>query len=126
MSSQFEPRNMGQLAGISSEPRVRRWPRLRLSVPIRIWNDDNHPVEAQTGEISEGGVTVLCRNHLRVNEVITIEFGHPLTTEPVRIMGIVRNRCEDVYGIEFHLPVAEDTVKLNLVRDVLNSLRSPL
>ena len=117
---------MGQLVGISAEPRIRRWPRLRLNVPIRIWNDDNHPVEAQTGEISEGGLTVLCRNHLRVNEVISIEFGAPLSNEPVRITGIVRNRCEDVYGIEFHLAVAEDTAKLNLVRDVLNSLRSPL
>lgn len=117
---------MGQLAGISAEPRVRRWPRLRLNVPIRIWNDDNQAVEAQTGEISEGGLTVLCRNHLRVNEVISIEFGRPLSTEPVRITGIVRNRCEDVYGIEFYLAVAEDNAKLNLVRDVLNSLRSPL
>lgn len=116
---------MGHLA-TSVEPRARRWPRLRLNVPIRIWNDDNNPVEAQTGEISEGGVTVLCRNHLRVGEVITIEFGAPLATEPVRITGIVRNRCEDVYGIEFHLAVAEDTAKLTLVRDVLNSLRSPL
>jgi len=116
---------MGHLA-TSAEPRVRRWQRLPLSVPIRIWNDDNQAVEAQTGEISEGGLTVLCRNHLRVNEVISIEFGRPLATEPVRITGIVRNRCEDVYGIEFHLAVVEDTAKLNLVRDVLNSLRSPL
>jgi hypothetical protein len=68
----------------------------------------------------------LCRNHLRVNEVISIEFGRPLSDEPVRITGIVRNRCEDVYGIEFYLAVKEDGAKLNLVRDVLNSLRSPL
>jgi PilZ domain len=117
---------MGHLLEVSGEPRVRRWPRMRLNVPIRIWNDDEQPVEAQAGEISEGGLTVLCRNHLRVDEVITIEFGRPLATEPVRITGVVRNRCEDVYGIEFHLAVAEDTAKLNLVRDVLNSLRTPM
>ena len=117
---------MAQLVETFAPPRVRRWPRLRVDLPIRIWNDDNQPVEAQAGEISEGGVTVLCRNHLRVEEVITIEFGRPLSIEPVRITGVVRNRYDDVYGIEFHLAVAEDTAKLSLIRDVLNSLRSPL
>ena len=117
---------MGHLVATSAEVRVRRWPRLRLNVPIRIFNDDNHPVDAEAGEISEGGLTVLCRNHLRVDEVISIEFGRPLATEPVPITGIVRNRCDVVYGIELYLAVAEDTAKLTLVRDVLNSLRSPL
>jgi len=108
-----------------SWPHPRRWSRLRLDVPIRIFAD-LWIVNGRASDLSAGGVTILCERELGKNEAVAIEFVHLLSRAGITIKGVVRNRSEDIYGIEFVRDVDADNADLAALREQLEILQCPL
>lgn len=98
---------------------ARRWPRLRLDVPIRvIVHGDNKMhganktvvFQGRGNELSAGGISVTAGVELNVGDKVEIEFMPPYSGTPMRIRGVVRNREGYRYGLEF-LASNEEEVK---------------
>jgi PilZ domain len=89
---------------ISTQRRIRRWPRYHLDVPIRVIVHIAHKTTVIVGrgnELNEGGLAVTAGVELRLGDEAEIEFTPPYSGSPIRIRGVVRNRSGYRYGMEF-------------------------
>ena len=104
---------------------MRRWPRYKLNVPLRVVVDTGEKVRIIDGrgtELNEGGMRVFAGVELKVGNLISIEFTPPYSGEPVRVRSEVRNRSGYTYGIEFLQETAEDCVRVEQIRFALQGL----
>ena len=104
---------------------MRRWPRYKLNVPLRVVVDTGEKVRIIDGrgtELNEGGMRVFAGVELKVGNLISIEFTPPYSGEPVRVRSEVRNRNGYTYGITFLQETAEDCVRVEQIRFALQGL----
>ncbi len=83
---------------------IRRWPRYRFDVPVRVITQRPTKVTIAQGrgrELNAGGMTVFVGIELSLGDQIALEFTPPYSGRPIRARCFVRNRNGYHYGIEF-------------------------
>ncbi len=83
---------------------VRRWPRYRFDVPVRVITQRPTKVIVAQGrgrELNPGGMSVFAGMELGLGDQIALEFTPPSSAKPIRVRCFVRNRNGYHYGIEF-------------------------
>jgi hypothetical protein len=83
---------------------VRRWPRYKVDIPVRVVTRrlTNNIVAAGRGmEINLGGMTVFSLIELTLGDEVGIEFTPPFSGKLVTVRGFVRNCTAHNYGVEF-------------------------
>jgi len=114
---------------IAGEPQAsspqRRWPRLKIDVPVRvIVTRDNKTayVSGRGRELGEGGMAVFAGVELHLDSQVQIEFTTPYSSEPIRVCGVVRNRNGYCYGVEFLADSAEQGRRVTRLRQILQAV----
>ena len=108
--------------------KVRRWPRYKINVPVRVVvqrPDKTVIVSGRGTELNEGGMAIFAGIELRVGQRVEIEFTPPYDGQPVRVRSTVRNRSGYNYGAEFLLVNREDKLQAAQIRHVLQAMGSP-
>jgi hypothetical protein len=106
---------------------IRRWPRYRLNVPLRLIvpkGDKVVIVQGRGNELNEGGMSVFGGIELKVGDQIAVEFTPPYSGQPIRVKGCVRNRQGYTYGIEFLLDGDADYDHMSQIRAILSAMGS--
>jgi hypothetical protein len=83
---------------------LRRWPRFRIDVPVRMIAQRPTKVAIVQGrgrELNRGGMAVFAGIEVSLNEQVAVEFTPPYSGQPIRVRGFVRDRSGYTYGIEF-------------------------
>lgn len=91
--------------------KLRRWPRYKLNLPVRVVaerGDKTVIVPGRGNELNEGGLAVFVGMELSVDEQIAVEFTPPYTGVPIRARCVVRDRSGYNYGLEFLCETARD------------------
>ena len=78
---------------------LRRHPRFKLEVGIRVYPRDNPVVRGDTVDISESGISAMLRVEVPVGEVVRLEFILP--SGAVDVLAMVRQRNAFRYGFQF-------------------------
>lgn len=108
---------------------VRRWPRYKLEVPVRLLarkGDKVAIVQARGNELNEGGMAVFAGIELSHDEEVAVEFTPPYSGQPIRVRCLVRNRKGYSYGLEFLSVTIDDHQNVTQIRTVLRGLGSPI
>jgi hypothetical protein len=108
--------------------RMRRWPRYRINVPVRVVVQRPDKTVIVTGrgtELNEGGMALFAGVELNVGQRVQIEFTPPYNGQPLRVRSVVRNRTGYNYGTEFLLLNREDKLQTEQIRQVLQAMGSP-
>jgi hypothetical protein len=106
-------------------PMLRRWPRYKIDVPLRLIaprEDKVVIIQGRGNELNQGGMAVFAGIELKVEDVIAVEFTPPYSGQPIRVRGSVRNRQGYQYGIEFLLETDEDHDRVSQIRAVLGAM----
>ena len=86
--------------GRSAEPvDLRRHPRFKLEVEIRVYPRDSAVVRGHSVDISESGISAMLREEIPLGEMVRLEFTLPLGA--VEIFAMVRHRSAFRYGFQF-------------------------
>ncbi len=104
---------------------LRRWPRLKIRVPVTvILRKPNKTVyvDGRGTDLNEGGIAVFAGRELAIGEEVEISFTPPYHGEPLVARTIIRNRRGYIYGMEFLQGSAEDTARVERIRQVLRAL----
>lgn len=108
--------------------RMRRWPRYKLNVPVRIViqkPDKTAIVNGRGMELNEGGLSIFAGTELRVGQRVAIEFTPPYDGMPMRARVTIRNRSGYNYGAEFLATTGDDKLSVEQIRQVLQAMGSP-
>jgi hypothetical protein len=108
--------------------KIRRWPRYRINVPVRlvVQRPDKTVIVSGRGmELNEGGMALFAGVELKLEQRVEVEFTPPYDGQPVRVRGAVRDRNGYHYGIEFLLLNGEDKEQVVQIRHVLQAMGSP-
>jgi len=108
---------------------VRRWPRYKLEVPVRLLaqkGDKVAIVQARGNELNEGGLAVFAGTELSLDEEVAVEFTPPYSGQPIRVRCLVRDRKGYCYGLEFLSVTIDDHQNVTQIRTVLRGLGSPI
>ena len=108
--------------------RMRRWPRYRINVPVRVVvqrPDKTVIVSGRGTELNEGGMALFAGVELNVGQRVAIEFTPPYNGQPLRVRSTIRNRNGYNYGTEFLLVNREDKLQAEQIRHVLQAMGSP-
>lgn len=106
---------------------MRRWPRLKIRVPVTvIVHKPNKTVyvDGRGTDMNEGGVAVFAGAELGIGEEVDISFTPPYHGEPLIARTIIRNRRGYTYGMEFIIESQEDATHVERIREVLRALGS--
>ncbi len=106
---------------------MRRWPRLKIRVPVTvIVHKPNKTVyvDGRGTDMNEGGVAVFAGAELGIGEEVDISFTPPYHGEPLIARTIIRNRRGYTYGMEFIVESQEDALHVERIREVLRALGS--
>lgn len=106
--------------------KVRRWPRYRINVPVRVVVQRPEKTVIASGrgmELNEGGMSVFAGIELRKGQRIEVEFTPPYG-QPLRARGTIRDRNGYNYGVEFLLLSHEDKLQAEQIRQVLQAIGS--
>jgi hypothetical protein len=106
---------------------VRRWPRYKLNVPVRVISqkDGKSVITPSRGnELNGGGLSIFAGVELAEGDDVELEFTPPYSGDPIRVRCIVRNRREYSYGLEFHLDTEEDMERVSMIRAVFMGMGS--
>lgn len=117
-------------AATSFEGHVRRWPRHRIDVPIRVivhrssvhTSSKTSIFPARGNELSEGGIALTAGVELKPGDETEVEFTPPYSGSPIRVRGIVRNRTGYRYGIEFLAGDHQEAQQVDHLRSMLSIL----
>ena len=104
---------------------LRRWPRLKIRVPVTvILRKSNKTVyiDGRGTDLNEGGIAVFAGTELAIGEEVEISFTPPYRGEPLVARTIIRNRRGYIYGMEFIQDGKEDAVRVERIRLVLKAL----
>ena len=107
--------------------RMRRWPRYRINVPVRVVvqrPDKTVLVSGRGMELNEGGMALFAGVELKLGQRVEIEFTPPYG-QPLRVRSTVRDRSGYNYGTEFLLLNGEDKQQAEQIRQVLQAMGSP-
>jgi len=108
--------------------KMRRWPRYRINVPVRVVvqrPDKTVIVSGRGMELNEGGMALFAGVELKAGQRVEIEFTPPYSGQPLRVRGVIRNRNGYNYGSEFLLLNREDKIQSEQIRHVLQAMGSP-
>jgi len=108
--------------------KMRRWPRYRINVPVRlvVQRPDKTVIVSGRGmELNEGGIALFAGVELKLGQRVEIEFTPPYDGQPLRVRGVIRNRNGYNYGSEFLLLDREDKIQAEQIRHVLQAMGSP-
>jgi PilZ domain len=117
-----EPMRLG-----SAYPIARRWPRYKLTMPVRVvlpHTYDTRLIYGRGTELNEGGLAVFAAVELDVGQQVEVEFTPPYSGHPVRVRTIIRNRKGYFYGLEFHVTTPQEAEHVAHVRSILSALGS--
>ena len=106
---------------------LRRWPRYKIDVPIRVVAHKPTKVsiiEGRGRELGCGGMAVFAGIELSLNEQVEVEFTPPYSGEPLRVRAHVRNRNGYTYGVEFVTENDRDYKNVGQLESVLKTLGS--
>lgn len=106
---------------------VRRWPRYKLNVPVRVISQKGDKTVITQGrgtELNGGGLSVFAGVELAVDQEIELEFTPPYSGDPIRVRCTIRNRNEYTYGLEFHMEEEEDLERVSLIRSIFMGMGS--
>jgi len=78
---------------------LRRHPRFKLDVEIRVYPRDCPVVRGHTVDISESGISAMLRVEVPLGEVVRLEFTLPFGE--VEVLAMVRQRNAFRYGFQF-------------------------
>ncbi len=108
-------------------PKVRRWPRFKLDVPIRLIakkTDKVLIIQGRGNELNEGGMAVFGGVELRVEDMVAVEFTPPYSGQPIRVRARVVHRQGYNYGLAFLLETEDDLDNVGQLRTVLGAMGS--
>lgn len=109
-------------AGIRDFQGMRRWPRHKVDLPVRIIALDGvltSPVPARGSEISRAGMALYASVGLKPGDLLQLKFP---TSDPSRVNAIVRNRIGNCMGLEFLSQLPPDDAG----SDTAKALPSPI
>lgn len=105
--------------------KLRRWPRYKLNLPVRVVAQRGDKVVIVPGrgnELNEGGLAVFVGMELGVDEQISLEFTPPYTGTPLRARCTVRDRNGYTYGLEFLCETEQDLENSMQISTVLRGM----
>ncbi len=104
---------------------LRRWPRLKIRVPVTVIlrrPDKTKYIDGRGHDLNEGGIAVYAGTELSIGQEIEISFTPPYRGEPLTARTVIRNRRGYIYGMEFLVESQEDAAKVENIRQVLRAL----
>jgi hypothetical protein len=108
---------------------LRRWPRYKLEVPLRIIAQKSGKtaiVQGRGNELNQGGMAIFAGVELTPGEEVAVEFTPPYSGQPIRVRAVVRNRKGYSYGVEFLTQTIDDHQNVDQIGTVLRGLGSPI
>jgi len=103
-------------------PEGRRWRRSHLTVPVRITIEKSrhlNVINTRGSQMNNGGFAVRADAELTIGDEAEISFTPPHFYPFVRLRGVIRNRLDDVYGVEFLATSKAEERQLGLFRHIL-------
>jgi c-di-GMP-binding flagellar brake protein YcgR len=91
--------------------RVRRWPRYKVSLSLKVLIQGPAGAEQMYGhgrDISEGGMAVYVPTDFEIGDTTTIEIIFPNSIEKMSLRAVIRNREGFRYGVEFISPTPQE------------------
>ena len=108
---------------------LRRWPRYKVDVPVRVITQGMTKVaiiQGRGSELNNGGMAVFAGTELAIGAQVLVEFTPPYSGDPIRVRCFVRNRSGYRYGVEFITESDEDYQSVHQIETVLSSMGSPM
>lgn len=108
---------------------LRRWPRYRLDLPVRVIAEKPGKTVIGQGrgtELNEGGLALFVGLELALGEPVAVEFTPPYSGQPMRARAVVRNRSAYTYGVEFLMENNEDIGNASQIRSVLRGMAAAI
>lgn len=88
---------------------LRRHPRFKVEVDIRVYPRESPVVRGHTVDISESGISAMLREEVPLGEVVRLELALPVGE--VEVLAMVRHRTAFRYGFQFvEASSAEDVI----------------
>jgi hypothetical protein len=103
---------------------MRRWPRLKIQVPVTvIVRKPNKTVfiDGRGTDLNDGGIAVFAGAELPIGGEVEISFTPPYRGEPLVARTIIRNRRGYTYGMEFLTANKADAQRVTKIREVLRA-----
>ena len=103
-STETTPGRTTVLVLMDDNPRMeRRYSRYNLETELRATTlgTERREIRGRCLNINQGGIAGLFTAGWDVGTAVSLQFSVPVTTTPVRVRGIVRNRAGYRYGFEF-------------------------
>lgn len=107
---------------------VRRWPRFRFDVPVRVITQSPSKVVIAQGrgrELNGGGMTVFAGIELGLGNQVGVEFTPPYSGKPIRVRCFVRDRSGYNYGVEFITENDGDYEAVGHLESALKGMATP-
>ena len=104
---------------------LRRWPRYKIDVPVRLIAERPTKVVIVQGrgkELGCGGMAVFGGIELSIDEQVAVEFTPPYAGQPIRIRAFVRNSNGYRYGIGFITENDADYQNVGRLEAILKTL----
>jgi hypothetical protein len=108
---------------------MRRWPRYKVDVPVRVITQGLTKVAIVQGrgsELNNGGMAIFAGTELAMDAQVQVEFTPPYSGQPIRVRCFVRNRDGYRYGVEFITESDDDYESVNQIEAILRSIGSPV
>jgi hypothetical protein len=108
---------------------MRRWPRYKVDVPVRVIAQGLTKVSIVQGrgsELNNGGMAVFAGTELAIGAQVLVEFTPPYSGQPIRVRCFVRNRAGYNYGVEFITENDDDYESVNQIEAILRSMGAPM
>jgi hypothetical protein len=106
---------------------LRRWPRQRLDVPLRVvihTADKTVIRDGRAREVSEGGMSFAAGVELKTGDKVEIEFTPAYSGLPIRVCAVARNGNGYKYGAEFVASNNQERREIASLRENLQTLLS--
>jgi hypothetical protein len=103
-------------------PSGRRWLRCKLTVPVRITIEKSsrpNVINTRGSEVNNGGLAVFADTELTIGDEAELTFTPPHFYPFVTVRGVIRNRVDDAYGVEFLATCAAEEKQLDMFRNIL-------
>lgn len=108
---------------------LRRWPRYKLDLPLRLVvskGDKTAIVQGRGNELNEGGMAIFAGVELKIDEEVAVEFTPPYHGGPIRVRCTVKNRNGYTYGVEFKMEDEVDFDSAAQLRQILRGMGIPM
>ncbi len=103
---------------------MRRWPRLKIQVPVTVIIRKPHKtvfIDGRGTDLNDGGIAVFAGTELPIGAEVEISFTPPYRGEPLVARTIIRDRRGYTYGMEFLMDSKVDAQRVMKIREVLQA-----